>query len=48
MPFTYSFLIYLTVFSFLIFDHIPTIWTLLGALVIMISGLIIWKREAQT
>jgi len=45
MPFTYSFLIYTSTLSYLIFNHAPSPWTLLGALVIMLSGLIIWKRE---
>ncbi|MEM6309545.1 MAG: DMT family transporter [Pseudomonadota bacterium] len=47
MPFTYSFLLYLTILSFLIFGHMPSIWTLIGAGVIMMSGLIIWHREGQ-
>lgn len=47
MPFTYSFLIYLTGLSFLIFGHVPAVWTLLGAGVIMVSGLIIWHREGR-
>ncbi|MEM8691449.1 MAG: DMT family transporter [Pseudomonadota bacterium] len=45
MPFTYSFLIYLTILSWLFFAHVPGLWTLFGALIIMASGLIIWKRE---
>lgn len=45
MPFTYSFMIYLAGWSFLIFGHIPDVWTVAGALVIVLSGLIIWKRE---
>lgn len=48
MPFTYSFLVYLTVLSFLIFGHVPSVWTLIGAGIIMLSGLIIWHREGQT
>ncbi len=47
MPFTYSFLIYLTILSYIFFDHLPTIWTLLGASVITASGLIIWHREGR-
>jgi drug/metabolite transporter (DMT)-like permease len=47
MPYTYSFLIYLTVASFLLFDDVPDIWTLTGATIIVISGLIIWKRTAR-
>jgi drug/metabolite transporter (DMT)-like permease len=48
MPFTYSFLLYLTVLSFIVFDHVPSLWTALGAAIIMLSGLIIWHREAKT
>jgi drug/metabolite transporter (DMT)-like permease len=45
MPYTYSFMIYLAVLSYLFFDHLPDLWTVVGAVVIVSSGLIIWKRE---
>jgi len=45
MPFTYSFLIYVAILGFIIFGTVPDGGTLLGALVIMGAGLIIWKRE---
>lgn len=45
MPYTYSFLLYLTVASYIVFDHVPDLWTMLGAGIIIGSGLIIWKRE---
>lgn len=44
MPYTYSFLIYLTISSYLVFAHIPDVRTMLGAAVVIASGLIIWKR----
>lgn len=47
MPYTYSFIIYIAAFSWLIFDHIPDKWVVAGALIIVLSGLIIWKREQQ-
>lgn len=47
MPFTYSFMIYLTIMGYLVFDHLPDQWTVLGALIIVVSGLIIWKREQR-
>lgn len=47
MPFTYSFMIYLTGFSILVFGEVPDAWTIVGALIIMVSGLIIWKREQR-
>jgi drug/metabolite transporter (DMT)-like permease len=45
MPYTYSFLIYLTAISWLVFDHVPDLWTMVGAAIIVGSGLVIWKRE---
>jgi drug/metabolite transporter (DMT)-like permease len=47
MPFTYSYLLYLTVLGYLVFADVPSVWTLLGAGVIMLSGLIIWYREGR-
>jgi drug/metabolite transporter (DMT)-like permease len=45
MPFTYSFLIYVTIWGYLLFGTVPDFWTIAGAAVIMYAGLIIWKRE---
>ncbi len=45
MPYTYSFMIYLAAFSWLVFNHVPDIWVITGAVTIVLSGLIIWKRE---
>jgi drug/metabolite transporter (DMT)-like permease len=47
MPYTYSFMIYLTISSYLVFGNLPDQWTLIGAAVVVASGLIIWKRERQ-
>lgn len=47
MPFTYSFLIYVSVWGYLLFGTVPDFWTIIGAIVIMGAGLIIWKREQQ-
>ena len=47
MPFTYSFLIYAAVWGYLLFGTVPDRETILGALVIMIAGLIIWKRDKK-
>ncbi len=47
MPFTYSFMIYLTISSYLVFRTVPDQWTMLGAAIIVISGLIIWAREGH-
>lgn len=47
MPFTYSFLIYMALLGYLVFGAAPDRGALMGALVIMGAGLIIWKREQR-
>ncbi|MEP3673846.1 DMT family transporter [Sulfitobacter sp.] len=47
MPFTYTFLIYVAVWGYLLFGTIPDAKTIMGAIVIMGAGLIIWKREQK-
>jgi len=47
MPYGYSFLIYLTIASYVVFNQIPDGYTILGAIIVVISGLIIWSREKQ-
>ncbi|MFT5113151.1 MAG: drug/metabolite transporter (DMT)-like permease [Parasphingorhabdus sp.] len=44
-PFSYSFMIYLTIWSIVLFDQYPDQWTLIGGLIIVTSGLVIWLRE---
>lgn len=46
-PFSYSFILYLTAWSFLVFNHLPDRWTVAGAAVIATAGLIIWFRERR-
>lgn len=46
-PFSYSFILYLTLWSFLLFDHLPDRWTIAGALIIVAAGLFIWMRERR-
>ena len=45
--FGYSFILFLTTWSYLVFDHLPDIWTVIGASIIITSGLIIWFREMK-
>ncbi len=44
-PFSYSYLIYVTIWSTLLFDQWPDLWTLLGGAIIISTGLFIWFRE---
>ncbi len=46
-PYGYTFIIYMTIWSMLVFDHLPDVWTIIGALVIVCAGLIIWFRELR-
>lgn len=45
MPFGYSFILYLTLWSYFVFDEIPNMWTMIGAAIVILAGLIIWLRE---
>lgn len=47
MPYSYSFIIYMTILGFIFYDEIPDIYTIIGTLVIIFSGLIIWYRERR-
>ena len=44
-PYSYAFIVYVTIWSIFIFGEYPDFWTILGAGIIVISGLVIWKRE---
>jgi len=44
-PFTYTFILYLTAWSYFLFDRAPDFWTIVGAGIIIGAGLVIWFRE---
>jgi len=44
-PFGYTSLLWSTTYGYLIFADLPDRWTLLGAFVIIASGLYVWHRE---
>jgi drug/metabolite transporter (DMT)-like permease len=46
-PFAYSFILYLGIWSALLFNQYPDNWTATGATIIVCSGLVIWYRERQ-
>ena len=48
MPFSYSFIIFMALSSYLVFATRPDVWVYLGALLVAGSGLIIWWRENQS
>ncbi len=44
-PFSYSMLIWSTLFGFLVFDQLPDYWAILGAAIIIIGGIIILRAD---
>ena len=44
-PFGYTSLIWSTSLGYLVFADLPDRWTLLGAFIIITSGLYVWYRE---
>jgi len=44
-PFIYLGLIWMSVAGFLVFDQLPTLWTLSGAAIVILSGLYLLARE---
>lgn len=46
-PFSYSSLVWSTLFGFLIFAELPDLWTLVGAALIVAGGLYIFHREQK-
>ena len=47
MPFTYSFLVFVAIWGYLLFGTVPDMGTIFGAIIIMSAGLIIWRRERK-
>ena len=46
-PFAYIQLIWITIGGFLVFGDFPDIWTVLGASIVVASGIYIFYREAK-
>lgn len=46
-PFGYVFILYLTLWSYFVFDELPSRWTIVGAVIIVAAGLFIWFRERR-
>jgi drug/metabolite transporter (DMT)-like permease len=44
-PFIYTQLIWATIFGLILFDQFPDQWVLIGAAIVVASGLYIWHRE---
>ncbi len=47
IPFSYTFIVWMTAASYLIFHQLPDQRTLLGAAIVITAGLVIWFRERK-
>jgi drug/metabolite transporter (DMT)-like permease len=47
-PFMYTQLLWATTFGYLVFDNVPGFWTLVGAFIVISSGLYLLYREQKT
>ena len=41
-PFTYSSLLFVTIWRFLLLNDFPNFWTILGAFIIVSAGIYVW------
>ena len=46
-PFIYIGLIWMSTLGFLVFGNVPTLWTLSGAAIVILSGLYLLARERK-
>jgi drug/metabolite transporter (DMT)-like permease len=46
-PFVYTQLIWVVILGYLVFDHVPTAWTMAGAVIVISSGLYLLYRERK-
>lgn len=46
-PFIYSQLVWVTLLGYLVFDHLPTAWSMAGAAIVVGSGLYLLQRERK-
>ena len=44
-PYTYSYLLWTALIGFLVFGERPDVWAAFGAVVIVASGIYVWRRE---
>ena len=46
-PYAYTLLVWATVMGFLVFDNVPDSWTILGAAIVVASGLYTWHHDRR-
>jgi drug/metabolite transporter (DMT)-like permease len=46
-PFAYSGILFATIWGMLLYGEFPDLWTMVGALVIVVSGLYVWSQDRK-
>lgn len=46
-PFTYSLMVFAAIAGWVVFDHVPDVFTITGAAIIAMSGIYVWHREMR-
>ena len=44
-PFSYTNLLFMTIWGFVLFGNFPDFWTIVGALIIVAAGIYVWARD---
>ena len=47
MPYGYSMILYMTFWGYVVFGNVPDAWAVVGAIIIVAAGLVIWFRERK-
>jgi drug/metabolite transporter (DMT)-like permease len=46
-PFAYTLLVWVTILGFVLFGDVPDVWTILGAAIVVLSGLYTWHHDRR-
>ena len=46
-PFAYTLLVWVTILGFVLFGDVPDVWTILGAAIVVLSGLYTWHHDRK-
>src|SRR5258708_10620558 len=46
-PYAYTLLVWVTILGFVIFGDVPAVWTILGAAIVVLSGLYTWYHDRR-
>jgi drug/metabolite transporter (DMT)-like permease len=47
-PYAYTLLVWVTILGFMLFGDVPDIWTIIGAAIVVLSGLYTWQHDRRS